>query len=59
MEKKKFTAVRMTLTRDQISGFVADLHRIHEDMINTVMYNKERQGFPEATEVINYIKSLK
>ena len=34
------------------------LHTIQLDMIDEVVEVKEREGFPEATEVINYIRSL-
>jgi hypothetical protein len=58
-ENKRHNVLRMTLTKDQIGSFVADLHRIQEDMINTVMANKEQQGFPEATAVIKHVMGLK
>lgn len=34
------------------------LHTMQLEMIDEVVESKEREGFPEATEVINYIRSL-
>jgi len=34
------------------------LHTMKLEMIDEVVEVKEREGFPEATEVINYIRSL-
>jgi hypothetical protein len=59
MDKKRQTLLRMTLTPDQIMTFVSGLHDVQADMIETVVRSKELQGFPEATEVINYVKGLK
>lgn len=56
---KKHTVLRMTLTPDQISSFVAELHQIQEDMIESVVASKGRRGFPEAMAIINHVKSLK
>ena len=59
MDKKRQTLLRMTLTPDQIMTFVSGLHDVQADMIETVVRSKEQQGFPEATEVIDYVKGLK
>jgi len=56
---KRHTVLRMTLSPDQITGFVADLHQIQEDMIESVVESKARQNFPEAQAIINYVKNLK
>jgi hypothetical protein len=34
------------------------LHTMQLEMIDEVVEAKEREGFPEATQVINYIRSL-
>ena len=34
------------------------LHTMQLEMIDEVVEAKESEGFPEATEVINYIRSL-
>lgn len=59
MEPKKYNLFKMTLTRDQIMTFVSGLHEIQEDMLEASVKLKERDGFPEATEIIDYIKGLK
>lgn len=59
MEDKRYNVLKMTLTKDQIMSFVGGLHEMQEELIEVSVKNKERQGFPEATEVINYIKGLK
>ena len=56
---KRINLVRYTLSKDQITDFVADLHRVQEDMIETVIASRERQGFPEATMVIDHVRGLK
>lgn len=57
--KKNLGSIRFTLKREDIMTFVSGLHEIQEDLIEAGVQSKERQGFPEATEVINYIKGLK
>lgn len=59
MDPKKFEVLKMTLTKDQIQSFVSGLHEIQEDMLEASVKIKERQGFPEATAVINHIMSIK
>ena len=44
---------------EDIMTFVSGLHNIQMDMIETVVISKEKQGFPEATAVINHIMELK
>jgi hypothetical protein len=51
--------VRYTLKREDIMTFVSGLHELQEDLIEASVKAKEAKGFPEATEVINYIKGLK
>jgi hypothetical protein len=52
-------SIRMTMKREDIMTFVSGLHDIQMDMIETVVMRKEKQGFPEATEVIKYIMEKK
>lgn len=60
MEKNnRISVLRYTLTRDQIGTFVAGLHEIQSDMIEATVAIKEADGFPEANEIINHIRSLK
>lgn len=58
-KKERINVLKMTLTRDQIGTFVAGLHEIQADMLEAAVKLKEREGFPEAVEVIDYIKGLK
>lgn len=44
------------MSKDDIMTFVGGLHEIQEDLIEASVRSKEAQGFPEATEVIAYIK---
>ena len=39
--------------------FVSGLHNIQMDMIETVVIRKEREGFPEASAVIQHIMEKK
>ena len=48
-------SIRMTMKREDIMTFVSGLHDLQLDMIETVVIRKEREGFPEATAVINHI----
>jgi hypothetical protein len=58
-KKDVIASIRMTLTPDQIMTFVSGLHQTQMDMIESVVTSKEKQGFPEATSVIDHIRSLK
>jgi hypothetical protein len=51
-------SIRMTLNRDQIMTFVSGLHETQMELIEAVVASREKQGFPEATAVINHIRSL-
>ena len=51
-------SIRYTLPHDQIMTFVSGLHDIQADMIEEVVAQKEREGFPEARDVIDHIRSL-
>jgi hypothetical protein len=44
---------------EDIMTFVSGLHNVQMDMIETVVIAKEKQGFPEASVVIDHIRSLK
>ena len=46
------------MKRKDIMTFVSGLHDMQADMIEELVRRKEAQGFPEATEVINHIRSL-
>jgi hypothetical protein len=59
MEPRKFEGytIRYTLPRSQIMNFVGELHAMQHDMIEAVVAQKEKQGFPEARELLDYIMS--
>jgi hypothetical protein len=59
MDEKKLYNLKMTLNRDQIMSFVSGLHETQMELIEAVVASRERQGFPEATAVINHIRGLK
>ena len=52
-------SIRMTMKKEDIMTFVSGLHDIQQDMIETVVVRKEREGFPEARAVIDHIRGLK
>ena len=56
--KEFYSSIRMTMNKKDIMTFVSGLHDIQEAMIEELVSRKEKQGFPEAAEVINYIRSL-
>jgi hypothetical protein len=47
------------LTKSEIDNFLKKLESVHMQMIEKAVYIKQEQGFPEANEIINYIKSKK
>ena len=59
MDEKKLYSLKMTLNRDQIMSFVSGLHETQMELIEAVVASRERQGFPEATAVIDHIRGLK
>lgn len=44
--------------RQIIDHVLNDLHNTHMDMIEQAVQIQEAKGFPEASEVIDYIRSL-
>lgn len=63
MEKKDkdniINSIKMTLNRDQIMTFVSGLHETQMQLIEAVVYSREKQGFPEATIAIKRIMEMK
>jgi len=59
MDPKKLYNIKMTMRPEDIMTFVSGLHDIQMDMIETVVMRKEREGFPEASAVIQHVMSLK
>jgi hypothetical protein len=56
--KEFYSSIRMTMNKKDIMTFVSGLHDIQEAMIEELVSRKEKQGFPEATTVIDHIRSL-
>jgi spermidine synthase len=56
--KEFYSNIRMTLNKKDIMTFVSGLHDLQSDMIEELVKRKEAQGFPEATKVIDHIRSL-
>ena len=50
---------KFDMKKEHIRGFLNDLHKQQLDMIEAVVDLKAQDGFPEATEVIKHIMSLK
>ena len=59
MEPKKQYKISYTMSKEDIMTFVSGLHDVQMDMIETEVMRKEREGFPEASAVIDHIRSLK
>jgi len=59
MEKKPLYNIRYTMKPEDIMTFVSGLHDVQMDMIETVVMRKEREGFPEASAVIQHIMEKK
>lgn len=59
MEKKTQYKVTYKMKPEDIMSFVSGLHEIQQDMIETAVIKKEREGFPEATAVIKHIMEKK
>lgn len=49
---------RMEIPRDQIQGFLNDLHKMQLDYIEAAVESKAREGFPEANQAIKRIMDL-
>jgi spermidine synthase len=56
--KEFYSNIRMTLNKKDIMTFVSGLHDLQSDMLEELVRRKEAQGFPEATAVIDHIRSL-
>ena len=52
----KMQRVRMVLSKDQLMTFVGGLHEVQLQMIDDAVELKEKEGFPEANEIINFIR---
>ena len=59
MDKKQQYKITYTMSKEDIMTFVSGLHDVQMDMIETVVARTEREGFPEASAVIDHIRNLK
>lgn len=59
MDPKKQYKISYKMKPEDILPFVAGLHQVQADMIESVMSKKEQEGFPEANAVIQYIMEKK
>lgn len=57
--KKIENIIKTTMRREDIMTFVSGLHTVQQEMIESVVAVKERQGFPEANTVIKHIMQLR
>lgn len=55
-----YRSVKYSLNRKRqiIDAVCDDLHNMQMEMIENAVSIKEGQGFPEASEVINHVRSL-
>jgi hypothetical protein len=58
-KRQTLYSIKQTLSRDQIMTFVSGLHETQWQLIEAVVASRERQGFPEASAVINHIMEMK
>ena len=56
MDESKMRRIRMVLSKDQLMTFVGGLHQMQLEMIDAAVKIKEKEGFPEANAVIDYIR---
>ncbi len=56
MNPEKMQRIRVVLSKDQLMSFVGGLHEIQMEMIDDAVAIKEKEGFPEANAVIDYIR---
>lgn len=57
MEKKIYT-LTASLSREEVGAYFAAVQRMQQDLEDAIMRGKEDKGFPEATDVIDRIRSL-
>jgi hypothetical protein len=59
MEKKSLFNIRYTMKPEDVMTFVSGLHVVQLDMIDCAVIKKEKEGFPEASAVIQHIMEKK
>ncbi len=56
MNPEKMQRIRVVLSKDQLMSFVGGLHEMQLQMIDDAVDLKEKDGFPEANEIIDFIR---
>ncbi len=54
--KPNYRLVRVVLPKNRLMNFIGELHEIQLQMIDDAVAIKEKEGFPEANAVIDYIR---
>lgn len=48
--------IRYTIRKDEISGFLAELNAMQEEMIEVAVAIEEKKGFPKVQELLANIR---
>ena len=59
MDPKKQYKISHKMKPEDVMTFVSGLHVVQLDMIDCAVIKKEKEGFPEANAVIQYIMEKK
>ena len=59
MDPKKQYKISYKMKPEDVMTFVSGLHVVQLDMIDCAVIKKEKEGFPEANAVIQYIMEKK
>jgi hypothetical protein len=54
--KPNYRLVRVVLPKNRLMNFIGELHEIQLQMIDDAVAIKEKDGFPEANEIIKNIR---
>jgi predicted Rdx family selenoprotein len=55
---EKYNLTQLTIPADKLYDFVSGVYQIQHEMTELLISSKQRQGFPEATKLINRIRGL-
>jgi len=51
-------SIRYTMAKKDIMTFISGLHVMQADMIEELVARSEVEGFPQATQIIDHIRSM-
>ena len=51
-------SIRYTMAKKDIMTFISGLHDMQADMIEEFVARSEVEGFPQATQIIDHIRSM-